>query len=223
MFRRWWFAIWPLLFTIAIVRAESPTVAQTPDQARKQLEDRLNSAVSVDFLDIPLQEVIATLRRQLRVAIVVDEPALDEDGISLNRPITLKLDDVSAKSVLHLLLHQVHLSWLIVEGKVKITTPREAQGKPVWRTHSIADLLITEADYVEERGGEELVNLIVQAVDPRSWKGGHGLGEIEFLVEEKALWVYQTRDNQEQIADLLHAIRRFEHLDFLYSPAWDEQ
>src|SRR5262249_44103575 len=145
MSRRLWFALLPLLFVTLSVRAQCPRAEVTPEEAKRQLEECLNSPVSIDFQETPLREVVETMRTKLHTPIVVDEPALEEEGISLDRPITMKLEGVSAKSTLHLLTHYIHLCWVIDDGNIKITTSRRGAHRLVQKTYPIDDLLLTEA------------------------------------------------------------------------------
>src|SRR5207244_8316084 len=71
-----------------------------------------------------------------------DMPALEEQSISMDRPISIVLENVSLKSALNLLLHQVHLTYVIRDEALQITTPEKAKGKLVQKTYAVADLVI---------------------------------------------------------------------------------
>lgn len=208
MSRRWWFALLLLLFVQASIPAQVLRESVPLDESQKQIQDLLWKPISVDFQATPLREVIAVLQTKIDVPIVVDGAALAEEAVSMDQPITTTLRNVTAKTTLHLLLHPVHLGWVIADGQVKITTEQRAKGEPVWRTHSVADLLVSDAGNVDERYGEELVNLILRMVDPPSWTGDYGFGEMQCWLEEEVLWVYQTLDAHDQMDLLLEGIRR---------------
>jgi hypothetical protein len=208
MSRRWWFALLLLLFVHSSVPAQVLRETVPPDESQKPIEDSLRKPISVDFQARPLREVIAVLQTQLNVPIVVDEAALAKDAVSMDQPITTTLRNVTGESTLFLLLRPLHLGSVIADGQVKITTEQRAKGEPVWRTHPVADLLVSDAGSVDERYGEELVNLVLRMVDPPSWTGDYGFGEMQCWLEDEMLWVYQTLDAHDQLDHLLDGIRR---------------
>jgi hypothetical protein len=208
MSRRWWFALLPLLFVHSSFPAQVLREAVPSDESRAPIEKSLWQGISVDFQATPLSEVIAVLQSKIEVPIVVDEVALEKEEISLDQPITTTLDNVTAKSTLHLLLRQVHLGWVIADGKVKITTEQRAKGEPVWRTHPVSDMLVSAEGSADDQVGDELLNFVFRTVDPWSWKGDYGFGEMQCWLEDGMLWVYQTLDAHDQLDHLLGAIRR---------------
>ena len=72
----------------------------------KEIERRLELPITLEFKDTPLSQVIDDLRSDTNMNIITDQPALDEEGISTDRPITMKLEGVSMKSALSILLAQ---------------------------------------------------------------------------------------------------------------------
>src|SRR5438270_4078397 len=68
------------------------------------IERRLRMLCSIDFKETPFEEVVERFREWSGVNIVVDQPALDDAGIRLDRPVTIKTEGVLLKSALNLLL-----------------------------------------------------------------------------------------------------------------------
>jgi type II secretory pathway component GspD/PulD (secretin) len=250
----------------------------------KEIERRLSSPVSLNFHEAPLSQVLNDLRDFNAINIVVDQPALQEEGVSLETPISMKLDRVSLKSALNLLLHQVHLTYVIKDDVLQITSESQARGKLVTMTYQVADLVIPVQDFGDIRtplnppplspqgikppqalptpvyqrftlpagtptgtpmgsaldappagptaspfgGGvsgnngtwtkhgpsntmeEVLIKLITSTVQPRSWGEMGGPGTIDYFPLSMALVINQTPDIQEQIQDLLAALRRLQ-------------
>src|SRR5207302_5735986 len=58
-----------------------------------------------------------------------------------------------------------------------------------------------------------LINLIKSTISPDSWKDVGGEGTINYYPIGLALVVNQTQDIQEQVADLLAALRRLQELE----------
>ena len=83
---------------------------------------------------------------------------------------------------------------------------RVPRSNPVPKKARVADLAgkTTEA---------ALMRLIRGTVAPESWKGHGGAGRMVYRPQELGLVVYQTPDVQEQIADLLAALRRLQDVE----------
>ena len=59
----------------------------------------------------------------------------------------------------------------------------------------------------------ELINLIKNSIKPDSWDSLGGTGTIDYFPIGQALIVNQTSDIQEQVADLLQALRRLQDVE----------
>jgi general secretion pathway protein D len=107
-------------------------------------------------------------------------------------------------------------------------TCRSAAGKLEQRTYAVADLVVPIEDspriirvgefhYSDTQDTprarpktqeEKLVRMITSTICPRSWSEKGGPGTIDYLPLDMALVINQTADVQDQIADLLAALRR---------------
>ena len=97
--------------------------------------------MTLNYHDVPLVEVIEDLRAVPGVNIYIDAVALAEHGISLDRPITIEVADVSLESALKLLLQPLHLTSLIKDDLLQITT--EPRGGPLASvTYDVSDLVV---------------------------------------------------------------------------------
>src|SRR5262249_42119367 len=76
----------------------------------------LQTAFRLDIKNTPLSQVLETLRTKTGLNIIVDEAALSEAGISLERPLTLKVDGMSFGYLLSFLLRQAHLAYEIKDN-----------------------------------------------------------------------------------------------------------
>jgi type II secretory pathway component GspD/PulD (secretin) len=74
---------------------------QKKTDKEREIESKLHTKVTLNFTDAPLKQVIDDLRASYGVNIYVDQQALDQEGVSMERPVSVKLEDVSLKSVLH--------------------------------------------------------------------------------------------------------------------------
>jgi hypothetical protein len=154
--------------------------------------------------------------------------ALREACVSLDMPLSLKVKDMSLKSALHILFHQARLTFVIKDEALQITTTERAKGKLRMFTYPVADLVIPIGsgdcelapflcrwcpDMAKKRTPGEtaedvLIRLITSTIEPSSWSDVGGKGTIQYFPMGLAMVINQTQDVQEQIADLLSALRR---------------
>jgi general secretion pathway protein D len=125
-----------------LIQAGPVHAAPPPRRQCQTIERKLAAPVSLNFHDAPLQQVVADLRAFHAINIVLDRPALQEDGVSLNTPVSVQLEDVPLKSALNLILHNVHLAYVVKDDVLHVTTPTHARGKLMTRTYQVADLVI---------------------------------------------------------------------------------
>jgi hypothetical protein len=195
-------------------KTADPSNPSPKSQTRKEreIEDRLTKPVNFNFTDVPLRQVIDDLRAWCGINVVADIRALQDEGVSLDSPINIKLEQVSLKSALKLLLKQVGLTYVIKDEVLQITTERCGRGKLVTKTYQVADLL-TSGFKAEADGNDHaktLITLITSTVEPKSWSEMGGWATIDYFPLSMSLVVNATPDVQEQVEDLLGALRHLQ-------------
>jgi type II secretory pathway component GspD/PulD (secretin) len=246
-----------------------------------EIERKLSAPISLNFKNTPLAQVIDDLRDMSNVNIVPDIAALNEAGIGLDRPLDLQVTNLSLRSALNVLLQQIHLTYVIKDEVLQITTEENARGKLKRVTYPVADLVVPVDNhtrpnssninyYLNQKvengnpfgysppsmtpytgsfsmaGGtavsapstglpgatpgnqpvpyvttkapgqtieDLLIKLITSTIAPQSWSDVGGPGTIQYFPLGLALVINQTQDLQEQIADLLAALRRLQDLE----------
>jgi hypothetical protein len=188
-----------ILLLTQLARAAAPPCASVDscdeagtsfEQQLKQLEEwdeqlRKANAAPLERIHPPEKEKL--LERRLRV------------------PCSVRFDRTPLESV-------------IEDDAVQITTKEQASRKSVTATYCVADLLRSIRSIpawqrtlpklphcIEE---EELIQLIQGAIQPGSWSSGGGRGTIDYIPVTGALVIHQTPDVQEEVAELLSALRR---------------
>ncbi len=116
-------------------------------QAVREIEAILDKPVTINYADTPLRDVINSLHDLHDINIIPDTAALKQENISLDRPVTLKLDRVAMKSALNIILRSVDLTWVIRDNVLQVTTPAQAKEKQVRKTYLVADLVIPIEDH----------------------------------------------------------------------------
>ncbi|HWG46540.1 MAG TPA: hypothetical protein VN688_27505 [Gemmataceae bacterium] len=245
----------------------------------RNIERKLSTPANINFVNQPLRQVIDDLRGLYGINIYVDDPALAEKGISQDLPVTIKLEQISLKSALNLLLRSVHLTYVVRDDVLQITTDEHARGKLEQKVYQVTDLIIAVENYgtvgvvappdlgmqnintpmtgspmpvtgpnslnggqqvgapmggsmsrgsggsgfAADTGGqpqvtkkasqtneEMLIKLITNTISPKSWGEQGGPGTIDYFPLSQSLIINQTPDIQDQVADLLSALRRLQ-------------
>jgi type II secretory pathway component GspD/PulD (secretin) len=250
------------------------TLERQKTDREREIYRRLEGPVpSMDFKDMPLRQILDDLQGWTGVNVVPDKAALESAGINIDQPMTMKLEGIALKSALNVLLQQAHLTYVIKDEVLQITTEENARGKLETRIHPVLDLVIpvdnapgiqtpsalkpsgdgglkvpgvtpwegrnsmtggkdvsmsqfqngapvtgagifgtTQVTKENPRGTTEdvLIKLITNTIAPQSWTTVGGQGTIDFFPLGMALVINQTPDIQEQVAELLSALRRLQ-------------
>jgi protein involved in polysaccharide export with SLBB domain len=125
----------------------------TPSEAEAAIRRKLLSPVTLNFEDTPLKQVIDDMRDYSNINIVPDLPAIRRAGISLETPITIKLNCVSCNSALTLVLHQARLAHQVRGEVLLVTTEDEARGRAAV-TVAVANVRREEVSLFRVEGGE---------------------------------------------------------------------
>jgi type II secretory pathway component GspD/PulD (secretin) len=203
-------------------REKDGAYPQKKTEKEREIESKLRTTVTLNFTDAPLRQVMDDLRASYGVNIYVDLLALDQEGVSMERPVSVKLENVSLKSALNLILKQVHLTYIIKDEVLQITSESAARGRMERVTYQVGDLVIpipatvgatpVSGASTTTRLEERLITLITKTVEPRSWSDQGGAGVIDYHPLTKSLVINQTPDVQEQILDILNSLRRLQDL-----------
>ena len=165
--------------------------------------DRIDS---VDFLDVPLDQVARTLSQRHEITIVLATATLADAAIRTNTPVTIKLDNVSLRTILREILAELKLTYYVRSGGViQITTPEDAEAQLTHWVHDVGDLLGQHDQHGTGRF-EPLIDLITTTVEPDSWDEVGGPGCICPFGHQRLI-VSQTQDIHEQVEQLLSSIR----------------
>jgi type II secretory pathway component GspD/PulD (secretin)/tetratricopeptide (TPR) repeat protein len=118
-----------------------------PSEKEKLIERQLASPINISFDNTPLRQVLDELRDVHGINIDRDEQAMQQNGISIDSPISIKLNQISLKSALNLILHKVRMTYVIRDEVLMITTEENAKGKLKTVNYPVADLVIPVENY----------------------------------------------------------------------------
>ncbi|QGJ70398.1 General secretion pathway protein GspD [Planctomycetales bacterium 10988] len=114
-----------------------------------EIQQRLQTPVSVRFQEKALSEVIEYLGTLAEINIVLDPKGLAAEGVSTNEPVTLELSQpIMLKSALSLILDPKNLSYVIKDEVLKITSAQLKDTEVYPEVYQVADLVIPIPNFV---------------------------------------------------------------------------
>ncbi|OHB76502.1 MAG: hypothetical protein A2Z34_01070 [Planctomycetes bacterium RBG_16_59_8] len=124
----------------------SPAAADEQDQVKEDLKVKLDSSVSLEFKEKPMEEVLDHIRRMKGINIAVD-PTAREKLAELGENVSIKLDDVKTRTALKFILGQKDLSAVYRSGAL-VVLPKDQVKKSVHvKIYYIHDLLMSIQDF----------------------------------------------------------------------------
>ena len=97
------------------------------DPREASIRAALDQNTDVNFIEVPLSDVIDYLKEFHGIEIQLDSRALDDASIPRDTPITKSIKGVTLRSALNLLLDDLDLTYVVQNGVLKITSKAEAQ------------------------------------------------------------------------------------------------
>jgi hypothetical protein len=164
-------------------------VRARPVTPSTELEVKLDAPTTLEFAAVPLLDAIEQLAGKHAVAISIDQPAIDEAGISMDDLlVTLHVGKIrTLASGLSLLLETAdrELEWIVDDGAITITTGIAAEEKPIRRVYDIQKIL-------PDGGFAQLLEAIQYTVASSTWEDVGGNAKIEAIDENTKLEVWQS-------------------------------
>ena len=166
--------------------------------AEQHIMKALCEETKFDFFDDSLADALSYLGQAHNLQIAVDQPALDEIGVTADATVNAQFSGIALRSGLSLVLRPLGLTYMIRDEVLTITTPQAAEQQTTLRLypfHSACPMTL-----------EQLAEAIRGGIAPSSWDtvGGNG-----FLMAYKSgLMVNQTQAVHEQIVELLELLNK---------------
>lgn len=107
----------------------------------KALSNPLNN-LGLSFQDTPLSEAVDFLRNEYNIEVQLDQPALDDLGLSADDPVNVELRNISLRSALRIMLKQLDLTYVIADEVLLITSEEEALTRLQVKVYPVADLVL---------------------------------------------------------------------------------
>ncbi len=114
-----------------------------------EIEQKLKTPVSLSFDKQPLGNVLNHLAQLSEINVYLDPQGFSEENVSTDQPVTIHLqNEISLKSALNLILSPYHLSYVIKDEVLKITSEDYRDQETYTATYQVADLVIPIPNFV---------------------------------------------------------------------------
>ncbi len=134
---------------------------QRRSERELEIERRLKTPVMLRYEDTPLSEVVNGLSELAGVNIHLDPRGLTQEGINSDTTVTLNLNkEIALASALNLILAPLHLSYVIKDDVLMITSEQLRDGEIFAVTYNVSDLVIPIPNFVPNNniGLQGLIN-----------------------------------------------------------------
>ncbi len=126
-----------------------------------EIERKLKMPVQLRYEDAPLSQVVDELSKIAGINIYLDPRGLGQEGYTSDTTVDLPLNrEISLESALNLILRPLHLSYVVQDDVLKITSEQIAAGDIYQVTYNVADLVIPIPNFVPSNniGLQGLIN-----------------------------------------------------------------
>ncbi len=183
-----------------------------------KIEKALNTEIACNYSEVPLSEVMNKLAKQHGIQILMMPHHLDEEGITVNTPVSLNVKGIPLRNALNLMLEPKKLSYVVDQNVLKITTRVKAGDELEYklRVYPVGDFDYTPKDKDDNahmgpfdgtpRGYDELIDAIRMSIVDYD-------GEISPIKSSQSIVVSTSYHNHIKIVELLNELRRVRALD----------
>ena len=131
-------------------RAKMSEIRRQRSEKELEIERSLSRPVTLSFQAAPLARVIDYLAKLADVNVHIDPNGLATEGVATDTPVTIDLaQPISLKSALNLILQPLHLSYVIQDDVLKITSEQLTRGVVYTRAYDVADLVSPIPNFIQ--------------------------------------------------------------------------
>ncbi|MFQ5734312.1 MAG: hypothetical protein ACE5KM_20430 [Planctomycetaceae bacterium] len=197
--------------TSAFVKSSSTYPSADDAAIRRALSKRLTA----DYRKTPLTDVVADLRKRAGVPILLDTQRLADEGIAQDVPVTMKVANVTFRSLLNRILKPLKLLYDINHGILLITDEGRMLERQYTGIYDVSDLV------VEMRGGVRALTDALQTSTDGPWNNSVG-----GLIHSPCPGIFCLRHNRtahEEVTGIINDLRRTRLTQMKSSPKDEPQ
>ncbi|MEM8947558.1 MAG: hypothetical protein AAGD11_20460 [Planctomycetota bacterium] len=118
-----------------------------------EIQQKLRTQILPNYDEMALSEVAQSLSELTGVNIYLDPRGLGQEGVRSDTPVSLKLgQEISLQSALSLILEPLHLTYVIKNEVLKVTSEQLRDGDVEVQVYNVADLVVPIPNFVPTSG-----------------------------------------------------------------------
>lgn len=177
---------------IPIVDVEAIDVLKVEEELRTQLLQKAGAYYNQE----PLENVVKIMSEQCNLPILIDRQALEEIGLTTDVPVTLRVKQATARSILRLALQPLKLTYVIKDEVIQITTQDAGEEIQAVRVYGLSPRMQAQANAV--------MSTIEAMASPSTWEAVGGPSKLCQI--ENVIVVSATEDIHQEVEQLLQKI-----------------
>lgn len=182
-----------------------PTVTLGEGEVEARIYQQLAERVDIELYDANLDVLVKYLEER-GVPVYVDLRALQDAGIEPDTKLrTFVQKGLRLKSVLHALLTELELTWIVRGEMLRITTTERAEASLTTKIYDVTQVIDKSGET------ESIINTIFSNIAPSTWsdtEGGPGTMCSMVASGRTVLVVSQSENVHEEIGALFDALRQ---------------
>jgi hypothetical protein len=137
-----------------------------------------NERISFEFHDEPLVDAVARISKLTGIPIILDTVSIEEAGLLVDEPFTLKVKDARVASALSRLFMSLELTWVVENESLSITTIEAASEKLQTRVFAAGDIVNWFRQHAQSDGRRDRFG-VEDSSDSSNGLGGGGFSPEE--------------------------------------------
>jgi hypothetical protein len=171
-----------------------------PNDVEARIVTVLSERTEVSFSETPLSDALDFLRDFHQINILLDQTALQDEGIDPGTLISLQVSGVTLRSALKLMLEPYALAVMVDSEVLKVTTRTRAREKVITRIYPVSDL----ADQSDDL---EALQDAIRAATDGPWNEKGQPGAMSLVPRSKSIVVRHNAAVHDDIVELLSNLR----------------
>lgn len=171
-------------------------------ESEKKIREALDDETEMAFPNTPLRDALQFLSDRHEINIIVDEKALEVEGLTVDDNIDIVLGGITLRSALNIMLSRYDLAYILEDEVMKITTQTVADTKVSTTAYDVSSLIA--------KGGSaaEVARVVEQLLQPEVFppptnEDGNSPPRPRIIPFQNRLIIKATAADLQEIEDIL--------------------
>jgi len=159
-------------------------------ETEKAIMKSLDMPITIDLKNVKFESFIDYMEKAMGQNLMLDKLGLDLASVSYETPVTVRGNQVTARTILRKVLNELGLSYVVTNQTIQITATEKAKQLLTTRAYYVGDLVavinVNLPGFLNQQQiVQNIVNIMAsvqESIDPGSWASNNegGLGSMRF-------------------------------------------